>query len=158
MNNMPISWVSKRQKTVETSTYGSELVAARMATELAIEFRYKLRSFGVPIDGPTLMLGDNISVILNTTVPLSQLRKKHNAIAYHRVREAIAGGVLRFAKVDTKDNLADVLTKPLPTDGHLDLISRVLFRKPKGFTAKNGKIDQDRMEVSHQGCEKEENL
>lgn len=32
VNNMPVAWVSKRQKTVETSTYGSELVAARLAT------------------------------------------------------------------------------------------------------------------------------
>jgi hypothetical protein len=28
MNNTPLTWLSKRQKTVETSTYGSELVAA----------------------------------------------------------------------------------------------------------------------------------
>jgi hypothetical protein len=38
INNTPISWTSKRQKTVETSSYGSELVAARMATELIIEY------------------------------------------------------------------------------------------------------------------------
>ena len=37
INNTPIRWVSKRQKTVETSTYGSELVAARIATELIME-------------------------------------------------------------------------------------------------------------------------
>jgi hypothetical protein len=42
--NTPIRWVSKRQKTVETSTYGSELVASRIATELILEFRYMLRS------------------------------------------------------------------------------------------------------------------
>ena len=33
LNNTPIKWVCKRQRTVETSTYGSELVAARVATE-----------------------------------------------------------------------------------------------------------------------------
>ena len=42
--------------------------------------------------------------------------KKHNAIAYHRVREAIAGGIICFAKVDSKGNLANCLTKPLPKD------------------------------------------
>ena len=135
MNNMPVSWVSKRQKTVETSTYGSELVAARIGVELAMEHRYKLRMLGVPIDGPTLMLGDNMSVILNTTVPSSQLRKKHNAIAYHRVREAIAGGIIRFAKVDSKDNFADCLTKPLPKDDFLRLVNPILFRKPASFKA-----------------------
>ena len=114
--------------------------------------------FGVPIDGPTLMLGDNRSVVLNTTVPSSQLRKKHNAIAYHRVREAIAGGVIRFAKVDTKDNLADVLTKPLGTDGFLELISGVLFRKPRSFraVAKQKDKDLDRKEGARLGRGAEE--
>jgi hypothetical protein len=44
MNNTPIRCISKRQKTVETSTYGSELVASRVATELILEVRYMLRS------------------------------------------------------------------------------------------------------------------
>ena len=36
INNTPILILTKRQKTVETSTYGSELVAARMAVEMAL--------------------------------------------------------------------------------------------------------------------------
>jgi hypothetical protein len=75
LNNTLVRWVSKRQKTVETSTYGSELVASRIATELILEVRYILRSLGVVLDGPTLMLGDNMSVILNTCVPSSVLKK-----------------------------------------------------------------------------------
>jgi hypothetical protein len=47
LNNTPIRWVSKRQKTVETSTYGSELVSARIAIELIMEVCYMLRSLGV---------------------------------------------------------------------------------------------------------------
>jgi hypothetical protein len=82
LNNTPIRWISKRQKTVETSTYGSESVASRIATELILVIRYMLRSLGVALDGPALMLGDNMSVVLNTTVPSSVLKKKHNAIAY----------------------------------------------------------------------------
>jgi hypothetical protein len=97
LNSTPIRWVSTRQKSVETSTYGSELVAARIATELIMEVRYVLRSSGVDLEGPALMLGDNISVVLNTSVSSSDLKKKHDAIAYHRVREAIAARILRFA-------------------------------------------------------------
>jgi hypothetical protein len=63
LNNTPIRWVSKRQKTVETSTYGSELAAARRATERIIEILFMLRSLGVELEGPTLMLGDNMSVV-----------------------------------------------------------------------------------------------
>jgi hypothetical protein len=77
VNNMPIRWICKRQKTVETSTYGSELVAGRMAMDLIVAIRYELRMLGVPLDGPALLLGDNMSVDLNTTVSSSVLKKKH---------------------------------------------------------------------------------
>jgi hypothetical protein len=97
LNNTPIGWISKRQKTVKTSTYGSELVASRFATELILEIRYMLRSLGVTFDGPALMLGHNMSVVLSTTVPSSVLKKKHNEIAYHLVRKAIAARIMRFA-------------------------------------------------------------
>ena len=59
------------------------------------------------------MLGDNMSVVLNTSVPSSVLKKKHNAIAYHRVREAIAAKILRFAYIRSEENVSDILTKPL---------------------------------------------
>lgn len=132
-NNMPIEWLSKRQKTVETSTYGSELVASRIATDMIVEYRYKFRMLGVPIDGPALMLGDNASVITSTTNPSSPLRKKHNAVAYHCVREAIAAGIINFAKIDSKDNLSDCLTKPLGPDDFSRIVKRVLFRTPHPF-------------------------
>jgi hypothetical protein len=61
LNNTPIRWIPKRQKTVETSTYGSEFVASRVATELILEVRYMLQSLGVALDGSALMLGDNMS-------------------------------------------------------------------------------------------------
>ena len=76
MNNTPVRWVCKCQKTVEISTYGSELVAARVATELIMELRYNLRMIGVPLEGSALLLGDNMSVVLNTTVPFSVLKKE----------------------------------------------------------------------------------
>jgi hypothetical protein len=107
---MPIRWISKRQKTVEISAYGSELVASRVATELILEVRCMLRSLGVALDGPALMLRDDMSVVWNTTVPSSVLKKKHNSIAYHRVREAIAERIMRFAYLKSEENVIYVLT------------------------------------------------
>jgi hypothetical protein len=130
LNNTPIRWVSKRQKTVETSTYGSELVASRLATELILEVRYMLRSLGVALDGPALMLGDNMSVVLKTTVPSSVLKKKHNAIAYHRVREAIAARIMRFEYFKSEENVSDALTKPLSNEKFHYLMKKWLFRVP----------------------------
>jgi hypothetical protein len=68
-----------------------------------------LWSLGVVLDGPALMLGDNMSVVLNTTVHSSVLKKKNNAIAYHRVREAIAARIMRFAYIKNEENVSDVL-------------------------------------------------
>jgi hypothetical protein len=45
-----------------------------------------IRLLGVVLHGPTLMLGDNTAVILNTSVPSNVLKKKYNAIAYHQVQ------------------------------------------------------------------------
>jgi hypothetical protein len=111
LNNTPIRWVSKRQKTVETSSYVSELVASRIATKLILEIRYMLRSLGVAFYGPALIVGDNMSEFLNTIVPSSVLKKKHNVIAYHRVRESIAARIMRFAYIKSEVNVSDVLTK-----------------------------------------------
>jgi len=99
---------------VETSTFGSEFVAMRVAVELIEALRYKLRMFGVPIEGATNVFCDNEAVTKNAIFPESTLKKQHNAIAYHRTREAVAAGTIRVTKEDGKTNLADVLTKPLP--------------------------------------------
>ena len=127
VNNTVMTWISKRQKTVETSTYRSELVAGCMAVELIMEYWYKLHMLGVPLDGPTLLLGDNNSVVLNTTVPSSPLKKKHNAIAWHCIREAITCKIIMFTKIDSKDNYSDMLTKPLPPVLFHHLVEPLLF-------------------------------
>jgi hypothetical protein len=58
-----------------------------------------LRSLDVVLDGPTLLLGDNMSMVMNTSVPTSVLKDKHNSIEYHQVQEAIAAKVMRLAYV-----------------------------------------------------------
>jgi hypothetical protein len=131
LNKTPIRWISKCQKTVETSTYGSELVASRIATELIYEIRYLLRSLGVALDGPALMLGDNMSVVLNTVVPSSVLKKKHNRIEYHCVRDAIAARIMRFAYIKSEENVSYVLTRRLSNDKFDYLMKRWLFRVPE---------------------------
>jgi hypothetical protein len=93
-NNTAVKWYCKRQNTAETSTYGSELVAGQNATGLAMEMRYKLRMLGVPVNGAVTMYGDNMSAIQSTSVPSSVLKKKHNAIAWHRLHEGVALGII----------------------------------------------------------------
>ena len=127
VNRAPIIWFSKRQATVESSTFGSESVAMRQAIDLIEALRYKLRMMGVPIDGSTKVYCDNDSVVKSTTRPESTLKKKHNAINYHRAREAQAAGHIQVAWIDGKENLADVLTKVLTGQRRFYLLSRILY-------------------------------
>ena len=127
LNRAPIMWYSKRQNTVETSTFGSEFIALKTATEMIEGLRYKLRMMGIEVDGSTNVFCDNESVVKNSTRPESTLKKKHNAISYHRVREAQAAGIIRVAKEDGVTNLADVLTKCLPAPRLKELISCILW-------------------------------
>jgi hypothetical protein len=99
VNQTPIYWSSKQQNLVETAMYGWEFVAARLAIELIMDLKDTLRSLGVPIDGPAWMIGDNQGVITSSTIPHSSLNKRHNALSYHRVREAIASKVMYFLHV-----------------------------------------------------------
>ena len=94
VNNSPIIWYSKRQNTVESSSFGSEFIASRIATETIEGLRYKLRMFGVAIDGPADMFCDNQSVVTNVSISSYVLNKKHDSIFYHRFREAHTAGTI----------------------------------------------------------------
>ena len=109
----PIIWYSKKQNSVESSTFGSEFTALKTGIELVQGLRYKLRMFGVPVIDATKIFCDNEAVYKSTTVPESTLKKKHHSIAYHFSREAVANGTVRVAKEATETNLADAFTKLL---------------------------------------------
>jgi hypothetical protein len=115
LNGAPIYWTSKKQISVETSSFGSEFTAMKQCTEYVRGLRYKLRMMGIPCEGPTYVFGDNQSVLFNTTIPESTLKKKTQSIAYHFVREGAAKDEWRTAYVNTHLNPADLLTKPLPS-------------------------------------------
>jgi hypothetical protein len=115
LNNSPIFWSSKKQGSCETSTFGSEFVAMKQATEYVHGLRFKLRMFGITVDEPAFVFGDNQSVLANTSAPASTLKKKSNAIAYHFVREGCARDEWRTAYINTHENVADLFTKPLPS-------------------------------------------
>jgi hypothetical protein len=129
VNQTPVFWFCKKQKTVETATYGSEFMVARHSAEQIMDLRYTLRMMGIPIDGPAWMFGDNFSVITSSTIPQSTLNKRHNALSYHRVRECIASGILYFIHVEGCYNPSDVLTKYLGWAKFWPLIQPLLFWK-----------------------------
>lgn len=126
LNMSPILWFSKKQNTVETSTFGSEFIALRISVELLDSLLYKLRMFGIPINGPARIFCDNESVVTSSSVPESRLKKKHCSIAYHRVRETIAAGKSLIYYESSITNIADLLTKPLSASVRDRLIGSIL--------------------------------
>jgi hypothetical protein len=138
LNQTPIYWYSKKQGSVETATYGSEFVAAKTATEQIMDLKYTLRMMGIPLDGPAWMFGDNQSVLTSATVPQSNLNKRHNALAYHRVREAVGAKVMYFMHIAGKVNVSDIFTKFLPWAEFWPLVQPLLFWKGETLQA----IDQ----------------
>ena len=119
----PIYYSSKRQSSVQTSTFGAEFIAFKKAVEEAVTTRYYLRSMGIHVIKPTVIDGDNLSLIKNTIDPGSPLKKKYLALAYHFCREHFSAGILSIRKIISKDNHANPFTKGLVSNefhGHFN--------------------------------------
>jgi hypothetical protein len=67
LNCALVQWLSKKQATIKTSVFGAEFVAMKIRMESLRRLRYKLQMMGVPIWGPSLIYGDNMYVIHNTS-------------------------------------------------------------------------------------------
>ena len=112
LNNTPVCWLSKNKNSVEMSTFGSGFMAMKHYTEYIRGLRYRLRMMGIPVEDPAFF-GDNQSVLCNTSVPDSTLKKKSNSISYHHIREECTRGEWRTGYINTKLNPVDVLSKPV---------------------------------------------
>jgi len=70
---------------------------------------------------------DNAGVVKNVSIPESVLHKRHNAINYHVVREAVAAKIMVVGKEDGETNLADLFTKILNGERRNMLLCRSIF-------------------------------
>jgi hypothetical protein len=111
LNKFPIDWYSKKQATVKTATYGSEYISARTCVNQTVDLQTTLRYLGIPIRDVSYMFGDNKSVINSSTQPHSKLHKRHNALSFHHVCEAIASGYVMLTYLPGKFNPVDILSK-----------------------------------------------
>ena len=94
-----------------------------------IDLRHTLRSFGVPLGGPSWMFGNNKFIVMSGAIPRSMLGKHWNALSHHCMREAVAGGWLRFEHIPGTEYPANVLTKPLPWFGLKVFVEPLLLWK-----------------------------
>jgi hypothetical protein len=120
------------------------MVAGRIAMEQGImDLRYRLRMLGIEVTEPSVMLMDNQAVVYNTTLPSSTLKKKHNSIAYHRMREAVASGIVKTAHILSTTNIADILTKALGTAAYWNLLGGLLY----GRDTHGARMDQGELQL-----------
>lgn len=109
-----VSWAAPKQGSPADSTTEAEYVAASEASKEAVWLRSVLASIGHPQDRPTPLAVDNSGAINLSADPSHHSRTKHIDIKYHILRDHVASDKLFVYWLPTDDNVADILTKPLP--------------------------------------------
>lgn len=107
-----VSWLSKRQRTVARSSTEAEYRSAANTTAEIMWLLNLLSELGVPSQVPTLFC-DNIGTTYLCSNPVFHSRMKHIALDYHFVRQMVQLGNIRVSHISTKDQPADILTKPM---------------------------------------------
>jgi hypothetical protein len=107
-----VSWASKKQNLVALSTAEAEYIAAGHCCAQLLCMRQTLRDYGYKLSKVPLLC-DNESAIHMADNPVEHSRTKHIAIWYHFLRDHQQRGDIKIAYVSTKEQLADIFTKPL---------------------------------------------
>ncbi|KFK33814.1 hypothetical protein AALP_AA5G063400 [Arabis alpina] len=121
----PISWSAKKQKGVARSSTEAEYRAVANTVSEVQWICNVLTELGLTLPIPPLVLCDNVGATFLCANPVFHSRMKHIALDYHFVRGYIQRGALQVAHVNTKDQLADALTKPLPRSHFITLINKI---------------------------------
>jgi histone deacetylase 1/2 len=116
LGDAQVSWSSKRQATVSRSSAEAEYRGVTNAVAECIWLRQLLGELLCPVRSATLVYCDNISAVYLSANPVHHRRTKHVELDIHFVRERVALGDIRVLHVPTRQQLADVMTKGLPTN------------------------------------------
>ena len=95
--------------------------------EEVVDLQYIMICFGVNVDTASAVYGDNLGFIHNTSIKDILLKKKHVAVSYHKVSEAVASGIIVPIKIASADNFVDCLMKSLPIAYHNRLINGLFY-------------------------------
>jgi hypothetical protein len=119
--NCPVIWASKLQSQVALSTTEAEYIAMSMALRDVIPLMELIkemqeRKFDIINSQPYVyckVFEDNSGALELARLPRLRPRTKHINVCYHHFREHVRKGLIKIFPVDTKDQIADALTKPL---------------------------------------------
>jgi hypothetical protein len=121
----PVSWLSRKQRTVARSSTEAEYRAVATTTAEIMWISNLLSELHVPLVKPPLLLCDNVGATYLCSNPVLHSKMKHISLDYHFVREQVRDGKLQVSHVSTKDQIADLLTKPLPRAKFEELRSKM---------------------------------
>ncbi|MEQ5167072.1 Ty1/Copia family ribonuclease HI, partial [Citrobacter youngae] len=107
-----VSWFSKKHNSIATSTAEAEYIAAGSCCAQILWMMQQLKDYGVTAKEVSIMC-DNTSTIAITQNPMLHSRTKHIDIKYHFIRDHVEKKDIKLEYVNTEDQLADILTKPL---------------------------------------------
>jgi hypothetical protein len=105
----------------------AEYMAACAAAQEAIWLIKVLKEFGCIFTKPVILLEDNTAAICLSKNPGDFAKSKHIDTRYHFVREQVAEGSIILMKIDTKENIADLFTKPLSNTIFSTLIALFMY-------------------------------
>ncbi|GJS33604.1 ribonuclease H-like domain-containing protein [Tanacetum coccineum] len=125
LNNSLIFWKSKKQKTFSKSSTEAEYRALALVTSEVIWVLKILKDLNIENLLPVKLHCDSNSAIQIAANPVFHERTKHLEIDLHFVREKILKGVVVTVKVDSANQIADILTKRLDTFQHKDLVENL---------------------------------
>ena len=112
---------------METSTYGSEMVALRIALEALTKVRHKLSMMGIDFYNQSHVLCEKKIEVWNMKLPSSSLKKNLDSVAYQKCRKSVTARIVAIGNIGGKQNMSDLLTKPLGPEDYYKLLSRTFF-------------------------------
>ena len=110
-----VSWHSKKQNSVALSTAEAEYISAGSCCAQILWMKQQLSDYGILLDRIPIRC-DNTSAINLSKNPVQHSRTKHIEIRHHFLRDHVLKGDCILEFVDTKNQLADIFTKPLPKE------------------------------------------
>jgi hypothetical protein len=121
-----VSWSCKKQQCVALSSTEAEYVSAAMATQELLYLRTLLAELGHEQAEATTLFQDNQGAIILASDTVTTKRSKHIDIKFHFIRDCVNQGILKTTYVNTKEMLADIMTKAV-TREVLEHICGIIF-------------------------------
>ncbi|KAJ9541965.1 hypothetical protein OSB04_028471 [Centaurea solstitialis] len=125
-----VSWTSKKQNSVSTSTAEAEYVAAGICCAQVLWLRNQLQDYDIQLSKIPIYC-DNTSAIAIANNPVLHSKTKHIEVRYHFIRDHVMNGDIELHFVPTEYQLADLFTKPLDVTRFNMLLSELGMLNPE---------------------------